>query len=63
MRACFDWTRLTNRPLEVLGVRERVVVRANDRLALKCARDKSIEALDYAKKSGLDPTEIDPVII
>lgn len=39
------------------------MVRANDRLALKCARDKSIKALDYAKKSGLDPIEIDPVII
>jgi site-specific DNA recombinase len=37
-------------------LRERVV-------ALKGARDKSIEALDYAKKSGLVPIEIDPVII
>jgi hypothetical protein len=36
-------------------LRERIVVRANDRLALKGARDKSIEALDYAKKSGLVP--------
>jgi hypothetical protein len=53
--ACFDWTLLTNRRLEGLGVRERAVVRANDRLALKGARDKSIEALDYAQKSGLVP--------
>ena len=37
-------------------LRERVA-------ALKGARDKSIEALDYAKKSGLVPIEIDPVII
>ena len=39
------------------------MVRANDHLALKGARDKSIEALDYARKSGLVPIEIDPVII
>jgi len=37
-------------------LRDRVV-------ALKSARDKLIEALDYAKKSGLVPIEIDPVII
>jgi hypothetical protein len=37
-------------------LRERVA-------ALKGARDKSIEALDYAKKSGPVPIEIDPVII
>ena len=53
--ACFDWTLLINRRLEGLGVRERVVVRKNDRLVLKGARDKSIEALDCAKKSGLVP--------
>ena len=53
--ACFDWTLPTNRRLEGLGVRERVVLRANDRLALKGAQGKSIEALDYAKKSGLVP--------
>lgn len=49
--ACFDWTLLTNRRLEGPGVRERVVVRANDRLALKGARDKSIEAMDYLAPS------------
>jgi hypothetical protein len=37
-------------------LRERVT-------ALKGARDKSIEALDCAKKSGLVPIEIDPVVI
>ena len=37
-------------------LRERVA-------ALKGARDKSIEARDYAKKSGLVPIEIDPVVI
>ena len=31
--------------------------------ALKGARDKTIEALDYAKRSGLVPIEIDPVVI
>ncbi len=35
--ACFGLTLLPNRRLEGLGVRERVVVRANDRLALKGA--------------------------
>jgi hypothetical protein len=52
--AWFDRALLTNRRLEVLGIRERAVVRANDRLALKRARDTPIEALDYARKSGLD---------
>jgi len=61
--ACFDWTLLTNRRLEGLGVRERVVVRANDRLALKGAGDKSIEALDYAKKSGLVPSKSIPLLL
>ena len=37
-------------------LRERVA-------ALKGAREKSIEALDYAKRSGLVPIEIDPVVI
>jgi hypothetical protein len=30
---------------------------------LKAARDRAVEALDYAKKSGADPIEIDPVAI
>jgi hypothetical protein len=30
---------------------------------LKNARDRSIEALDYAKKSSLVPIEIDPAVI
>lgn len=46
-----------------VSARERDMVRANDRLALKGARDKSNEAVDYAKRSGLVPIEIDPVII
>jgi site-specific DNA recombinase len=37
-------------------LRERVAT-------LKNARDKSIEALDYAKKSSVVPIEIDPVVI